>query len=102
MIVYCVNDAAVMASWGDAMKIAGSNLEFLADPNSELTKALGLVMDHPGPVGKLGPNRCKRHSMYVEDGVVKVIALSGFRRPAGDDDPSNSCIDSVLAKIAAL
>ena len=103
MIVYCVNDAAVMAAWGDAMKIAGSNLEFLADPNSELTKALGLVMDHPGPVGKLGPNRCKRFSMYVEDGVVKVIALSESPDdPAGDDDPSNSCIDSVLAKIAAL
>ena len=58
-------------------------------------------MDHPGPVGKLGPNRCKRHSMYV-DGVVKVIALSEAPDdPAGDDDPSNS-YHSVLAKIAAL
>jgi len=39
----------------------------------------------------------------VEDGTIKIIALSeGPDDPAGDDDPSNSCIDSVLAKIAAL
>ena len=85
------------------MKIAGSNITFLADPRSELTKALGLVLDHPGPMSKLGNPRCKRFAMYVVDGVIKVMEVSHSEAdPAGDDDPSASCIDNMLAKIAAL
>ena len=101
--MFCVNDGQVMDAWAKDMKIEGSNIEFLADPCGEVAKALGMVLTHPGPVHVLGPNRSKRFTMFVEDGVIKVIALSeGPDDPAGDGDPSNSCIDSVLAKIAAL
>jgi len=101
--VFCVNDTQVMEAWALDMKIAGSNMTFLGDPNGEVAKALGMVLTDPGPVYKLGPNRSKRFSIYCDDGVIKVIALSeGPGDPAGDDDPSNSSIDSVLAKIAAL
>ena len=41
VLVFCVNDGAVMAAWGEAMKIAGSNITFLADTRMECTKALG-------------------------------------------------------------
>lgn len=103
VIVFCVNDGQVMEAWAKDMGIAGSNITFLADPNAVVAKALGMVLDHPGPVAKLGPNRSKRFTMFVEDGTIKIIALSeGPDDPAGDDDPSNSCMDSVLAKIAAL
>ena len=103
MLVFCVNDGQVMDAWAKDQGIAGSNIEFLADPNGETAKALGMVLTDPGPVYKLGPNRSKRFTMFVQDGVIKVIALSEAPGdPAGDDDPSNSCIDSVLAKIAAL
>ena len=101
--MFCVNVTQVMEAWALDMKIAGSNMTFLGDPNGEVAKALGMVLTDPGPVYKLGPNRSKRVSIYCVDGVIKVIALSeGPGDPAGDDDPSNSCIDSVLAKIAAL
>ena len=101
--MFCVNDTQVMEAWALDMKIAGSNMTFLGDPNGEVAKALGMVLTDPGPVYKLGPNRSKRFTMFVEDGVIKVVALSEAPGdPAGDDDPSNSCIDSVLAKIAAL
>ena len=101
--MFCVNDTQVMEAWALDMKIAGSNMTFLGDPNGEVAKALGMVLTDPGPVYKLGPNRSKRFSIYCDDGVIKVIALSeGPGDPAGDDDPSNSCIDSVLEKIKAL
>jgi len=103
VLVFCVNDGQVMDAWAKDQGVAGSNIEFLADPNGETAKALGMVLTDPGPVYKLGPNRSKRFTMFVEDGVIKVIALSEAPGdPAGDEDPSNSCIDSVLAKIAAL
>jgi peroxiredoxin len=100
--VYCVDNAAVMSAWAVDQKIAGSNISFLGDPNSELTTSLGMTLDNPGPVGKLGPNRCKRFGMYVVDGVVKVIQVSenkgGADDPAGDDFPrtpaSTTCSSS--------
>lgn len=42
MLVYCVNDGAVMSAWGEAMGIEGSMITFLADTRSELTQALGV------------------------------------------------------------
>ena len=65
-------------------------ITFMGDPHSALTQALGMVLDHPGPVGKglVGP-RCKRFAMYIEDGTIKFWAVSeGPDDPAGDDDPS--------------
>jgi len=60
-------------------------------------------LDHPGPMSVLGTNRCKRFAMYVVDGVIKHLEVSASESdPAGDDDPSASCIDNMLAKIAAL
>ena len=92
-----------MDAWAADQKIEGSMLTFLADPRSEVTQELGMILDHPGPISKLGYNRSKRFAMYIEDGIIKVWKVSeGPDDPAGDDDPSNSCIDSVLAKIAAL
>merc|ERR1719460_1536661 len=84
--VVCVNDGAVMRAWKKDQGMAGSDLiEFLADTDADLTKALGLVLTGPGkPYGKhAGPNnalgfhtkRCKRSAMYVVDGVVKVRTL---------------------------
>lgn len=101
--MYCVNDAAVMSAWAVDQKIAGSNISFLGDPNSELTSALGMTLTHPGPVGVLGPNRCKRFAVYCVDGVIKVIQVSeGPDDPAGDASPEDSCIDNMLKLIAEV
>ena len=103
MLVMCVNDAAVMGAWAKDQKIEGSNISFIADPNSLVTKALGMELDGRRDRGaKLGPKRCKR-SPCVDDGVVKVINVSEAPDdPAGDDRPESSCIDNMLKDIAAL
>ena len=44
MLVMCVNDAAVMGAWAKDQKIEGSNISFIADPNSLVTKALGMEL----------------------------------------------------------
>mmetsp|Transcript_64490 Transcript_64490/g.140451 ORF Transcript_64490/g.140451 Transcript_64490/m.140451 type:complete len:93 (-) Transcript_64490:117-395(-) len=92
-----------MQAWAEAQKIEGSNITFLADTKGELTNALGLSLTHPGPTSVLGAGRCKRHAMFVDDGVIKVLQVCEKEDdPAGDDDPSASCVDNMLALIKAL
>lgn len=103
MVVFCVNDGAVMTAWAKDQCIEGTKVKFMADTRGEMTKALGLELTHPGPNNVLGPNRCKRFAMYVDDGTIKVINVSeADDDPAGDDRPESSCIDNMLKDIAAL
>jgi len=77
-------------------------ITFMGDPSGAFSKALDMEMTHPGPpsVGIIG--RCKRHAVYVVDGVVKAVAVSeGEDDPAGDDDPSATMPDAMLAAIKA-
>jgi peroxiredoxin len=100
VLVYCVNDAAVMDAWAKDQGTKGTIISMFGDTRSELTKALGLVLEHPGPMAKLGNPRCKRFSMLIEDGVVKTLNVShSDADPAGDDDPSASCVDKMLADL---
>lgn len=100
VLVYCVNDGAVMEAWSKDQGVQGSMITFLADTRCELTKALDLVMTHPGPMEVLGNERCKRFAAYVEDGTIKVLNVSeGPDDPAGDEDPSASCVDAMLEAI---
>ncbi|KAG2447115.1 hypothetical protein HYH02_007862 [Chlamydomonas schloesseri] len=66
-----VNDAFVMAAWGKDLK-AGDKVLMLADGNGQFTKALGVELDL---VDKGLGLRSRRYSMYVEDGMVKVLHL---------------------------
>ena len=92
-----------MTAWAKAQDIEGSNLTFLADTSCLMTKALGVEMIHPGPLGVLGTIRCKRFAMFVDDGVIKVINVSeGPTDPAGDVNPLSSCCDNMLKDIAVL
>ena len=119
MIIYCVNDGAVMTAWKDSMGLAGSDMiEFLADTHGELTEALGLTLTGPGKAYAQGegPNkalgfhtkRCKRSAMYVVDGVVKAVEISegptpdGGEDPAGDSYPDKSMVENMLSVIKAL
>ena len=110
--MYCVNDSAVMKAWAKDQGIddnekrasiryvdgrAKSNVTFLADARCELTKALDVVMDHPGPMHVLGGERCKRFAAFYDDGVLKAIHVSeGPDDPAGDNDPSASLVEGML------
>lgn len=100
MIVYCVNDPAVMQAWAEDQGIAGSMVTFVGDPAAELTKALDMEMTHPGPpsVGIIG--RCKRFAVYAEKGDIKVVRVSeGEDDPAGDSDPSATLAEGMLEAI---
>mmetsp|Transcript_26935 Transcript_26935/g.82673 ORF Transcript_26935/g.82673 Transcript_26935/m.82673 type:complete len:127 (+) Transcript_26935:317-697(+) len=92
VFVYCVNDSAVMEAWGRDQKIDGSIVTFLADPTSDLTKALDVELTHPGPLAVLGPGRCKRFAMLFDKGVCKSVQIS-----ESPDDPTDGNLELSLA-----
>lgn len=101
VIVYCVNDGAVMAGWADDQGVADSMITFLADTTSELTQALGMVLDDPGPMGVLGNPRCKRFCMFIDDGTIKACNVSEAPGdPAGDNEPDGPI--TALTRVPAM
>jgi len=104
VLVYCVNDGAVMKGWAADQKIEGSMVTFMGDPACEVTAALDMkMMAHPGPpsIGLIG--RSKRFALYIDDGEVKYIAISeDDDDPAGDDDPEDSCAPAMIDAIKSL
>ena len=70
IICVSVNDAFVMKAWGDSTGATAAGITMLADPASELTKAMGLEFSAP-PAGFY--DRSTRYAMYIEDGVIKVL-----------------------------
>mmetsp|Transcript_86185 Transcript_86185/g.224838 ORF Transcript_86185/g.224838 Transcript_86185/m.224838 type:complete len:90 (-) Transcript_86185:71-340(-) len=86
-----------MKAWSTAQGCDGSMITMLGDSNSKLTQALGLVLDHPGPVSVLGNPRCKRFSMLIDDGIIKTINIAATEDdPAGDDRPDISLVEKML------
>jgi peroxiredoxin len=108
VIIYCVNDGAVMSAWGDDQGVGGSEfITMMADTFGSLTKDLGTVLNHPGPNGKFGSAlpRSKRVAMYVVDGVVKIVRIAekgpaGEEDPAGDDFPEVTLAPAMIKAIA--
>lgn len=69
VVCISVNDPFVMAAWGKDQNASGK-VRMLADTAGAFTKALDLEIDLSAVLGTV---RCKRFSMVVEDGVVKVL-----------------------------
>lgn len=100
VLVFCVNDSAVMEAWGKDQGIAGSMITFLADPHSELAKGLGLELTDARVVGCLGTPRVKRCSLLVEDNEVKIVNVAcADDDPAGDDRPECTFVEKMLADL---
>lgn len=93
-----------MSAWEKDQKVDGSKmLTMLADTRGELTKALGMVMDHPGPMSVLGNPRCKRFSMLIINGIIKTINLAEAEGdPAGDDKPDVSLVEKMLVDLKGM
>jgi len=91
-----------MKAWEKAQKTEGSIITTLADPRSVLTKALGLVLDHEGPMSVLGNPRCKRFSMLIDDGIIKTINVAAAADdPAGNERPEVSLVEKMLEDLSA-
>lgn len=100
IMVYCVNDPAVMQAWAKNQKLGLSMVKFYSDAGGELTKALDMEMTDPGPpsVGIIG--RSKRFAIYAVDGEMKVVAVAeGPDDPAGDSDPTVTLSESLIEAI---
>lgn len=80
-----------MTGWAKDQGTTGSMLQLLGDPRSEFTKALGLVFDDPGAMAVLGNPRCKRFSMFVDDGIIKTLTVA-----EGDVPAEDTFVDKVL------
>lgn len=70
--VTTTNDHFVMDAWSKATGGDGK-VVFLADGNGDFAKAIGMAFDASGR--GLGAVRSKRYSMFVENGVVKVLNI---------------------------
>jgi len=89
-----------MKGWAEQQKTEGSLIELYGDPRSEVTEALGVVLDHPGPMSVLGNPRCQRFSLLVDNGVVRTFNLAASNDdPAGDDKPEISMVDKMIADL---
>lgn len=64
IICLSVNDAFVMAAWGESQN--AENITMLADGDGSYTKALGLEMDTAG----FGGVRSQRYAMIIDNCVV--------------------------------
>lgn len=102
VLVYCVNDAAVMDAWAADQGVGGSIITFMGDPGSKLTEALGIVLDDSRVLNAVGYARCKRSALYLDDGVIKAFEISeGPDDPAGDDFPEATCVENMLKLVKA-
>jgi len=102
VVIIAVNDGAVMDAWAQRQGTKGSLVTLYGDPRMEATKALDLVLDHPGPMAVLGNPRCKRFSMLVSNGIVEALNVAAAEDdPAGDDRPEVSMVDKMLADLKA-
>lgn len=102
VIVFCVNDGAVMTAWAENQNVPeGGLITFMGDPSSDLTLELDIELNHPGPHGKGLFSRSKRTAMYIVNGVIKAIRIAEAPDdPAGDDHPDVTLADAMLKVIA--
>jgi 2-Cys peroxiredoxin 5 len=110
IIIYCVNDGAVMSAWASSLGVEHCDandtegmITFLGDPTGSLTQELDMELNHPGPasVGIIG--RCKRFALYAVNGEVRYIAVSEAEDdPAGDDDPSATLAPAIMDAIMKI
>ena len=76
VICIAVNDAHVMAKWGEVSGATDAGITMLADWSSAFGQSIGLTFDAPA-VGFI--QRISRCAMIVNDGVVEVLQVEESR-----------------------
>ena len=91
VVCITVNDPFVVGAWSEATGADTAGITVLGDPQSALTKAIGMDFDAP-PAGLIG--RSQRYAMLVEDGKMKVIHT--------EDNPGACTVSAGEAMLAEL
>jgi len=102
VIVFCVNDPAVMGAWAKDQGTYGSIIKMFSDPTSEFTRAcdMELTADGPKSVGII--NRSKRFAMIVDNNIITAMAVAEAESdPAGDDFPEKTLAPALIKMAAA-
>lgn len=88
VIVFCVNDGAVMNAWSMDQKVPDDSIiKLMGDPYAVLTEKLNMELTHSGPKSVGLINRCKRHALYIVDGDVKIVRVA-----EKEDDPAGTVL----------
>ena len=91
-----------MKAWEKDQGTERSMITMFGDPSGEFTKTCGMEMTAEGPArdGLIG--RCKRWAMFVDDGVVKNVAVAESEfDPAGEDFPEKTLAPALLGMVTA-
>lgn len=105
MVIYCVNDGAVMEAWAKDQGLAGNDfITMMGDPGCDVTKSLGMVLMDLAGAGLY--SRSKRFALFIKDGVIKVVRVSeegpkGEEDPAGGAFPELTCAPAIIDAIKA-
>jgi len=104
IIIYCVNDGAVMDAWSKDQGILDESIiKLMGDPYGEVTAALDMEMLHSGPKSVGLINRCKRFALYFVDGVLQIKRIAeADDDPAGDDKPDVTLAEAMIDAITEL
>lgn len=105
VVVWCVNDSAVMEAWEKDQKNEDSPMiKFMGDPHGALTNALDMRLVHEGVIDGAGlVGRCKRHAVYAVNGEIKIVKISETPDdPAGADNPSLTMADAMIEAIKEI
>lgn len=105
VIVFCVNDGAVMSAWAKDQGVPeGGLITFMGDPWSNLVSALDIELVADGPRNEKGLlKRGKRTAIYAEDGVAKIVRIAEAEDdPAGDDHPDITLAGAMMKHIEEL
>ena len=86
-----VNDPFVMSAFAEMMG-GREQVNFVADGNGELTKALGLDLDL-SPV-MLGPIRAKRFTMIIKNNVIQELNVEN-----GAMMTEKTCANKVMSQL---
>lgn len=106
VVIYSVNDGAVMKAWArqqrekaNDTRVKDSIITFMGDPSGEFTRACGMELTGaPEELGLYG--RCKRFAMFVDQNIVRYVAVSeSTEDPAGDNDPSATCYEAMMEAV---
>eukprot|EP00980_Cylindrotheca_fusiformis_P003930 scaffold871_cov130-Cylindrotheca_fusiformis.AAC.7 len=108
VIVYSVNDSAVVGVWNrklvEAYGKPNSLVTFMGDPTGAFTRACGMQLEQTPDLTEKGLyGRCKNFVLYVVDNVVHYVAISeSAQDPTGDINPEATCAEAIVRQVKAI